>query len=230
VPNDRKASHDRSNGAPLSPLSLQKTLQLISAGSKVSYSLKTASFMDWPDEPASEQQVVRLKNLGCVPTAHLTMTEAARLIRQYQKLLRQTGNSLKSPATDAPASHQAGINVSESARNIAHRLHETAANAKHAMAVAPEAANVRADLVSSTAARVEFWLDTCREIREMQIASVQVYELHHDYGHRLFAPTREQVQEILDALDVAIPSWDKENPELFYKTLELNFPNLVRKP
>jgi hypothetical protein len=160
------------------------------------------------------------------------MTEAARLIRQYQKNLRQTGNppNLISPACHAPAIVAGGVMPSDSARNTAHRLHETAANAKHAMAVAPGAANVRADLVAATAARVEFWLDTCREMREMQIATVQVYELHHDYGHRLFAPTREQVQEILDALDVAIPFWDKANPELFYKTLELNFPNLVRKP
>jgi hypothetical protein len=188
--------------------------------------------MDWPDEPASEQQVVRLKSLGCVPTAHLTMTEAARLIRQYQKNLRQTGNipGLKPSASHPPADSVGSVTLSESARNVAHRLHETAANAKHAMAVAAGAANVRADLVSATAARVEFWLDTCRDVREMQIATVQVYELHHDYGHRLFAPTREQVQEILDALDAAIPLWDKEHPDLFYKTLELNFPSLVRKP
>ena len=63
----------------------------------------------------------------------------------------------------------------------------------------------------------------------MQLASVQVYELHHDFGHRLFAPSREQAQEILDALDAAMPTWDKDHAELFYKTLELNFPNLVRK-
>jgi len=210
----------------------KRTLQLLLAGSKVSHNLKTASLMDWPDEPASEQQVVRLKSLGCVPTAHLTMTEAARLIRQYQKSLRQTGSipSLKPSASNAPANPAVSATLSESARNMAHRLHETAANAKHAMAVAPGAANVRADVVAAIAARVEFWLDTCREVREMQIATVQVYELHHDYGHRLFAPTREQVQEVLDALDVGIPLWDKEHPDLFYKTLELNFPNLVRKP
>jgi hypothetical protein len=191
--------------------------------------------MDWPDEPASEQQVMHLKNLGFVPTAHLTMTEAARLIRQYQRNLRRGGNvsnlkPLAPPGSDSTETQLGAGGVSESARNVAHRLHETAANAKRAMAVAPQAANVRADLVSANATRLEFWLDTCRDIREMQIGSVQVYEFHHDYGHRLFAPTREQVQEILDALDTAIPSWDKEHPELFYKTLELNFPNLVRKP
>jgi len=188
--------------------------------------------MDWPDDAASEQQVVRLRNLGYVATAHLTMTEAARLIRQYEKNLRQTGNVpvLNPPGSPPPENHLGGGRVSESARNTAHRLHETTATAKHAMAIGPEGANVRADLVSATAARIEFWLDTCRDIREMQIASVQVCELHQDYGRRLFAPTRQQVEEILNALDAGIPSWDKEHPELFYKTLELNFPNLVRKP
>jgi hypothetical protein len=188
--------------------------------------------MDWPDEPASEQQVMHLKNLGCVPTANLTMTEAARLIRQYQKNLRHGGNPAvsKSLIPSSSGSIQVQPDLSESARNVAHRLHETAATAKRAMTAAPQAPNVRADLISANTTRLEFWLDTCRDMREMQIASVQVYEFHHDYGHRLFAPTREQVQEILDALDTAMPTWDKEHPELFYKTLELNFPNLVRKP
>jgi hypothetical protein len=37
------------------------------------------------------------------------------------------------------------------------------------------------------------------------------------------------VQHILDALDSAAPFWDKEHPELFYQTLQLNFPELVRR-
>ena len=39
----------------------------------------------------------------------------------------------------------------------------------------------------------------------------------------------EQVQEVLDALDSALPVWDREHPELFYQTLELNFPQLVKR-
>jgi hypothetical protein len=37
-----------------------------------------------------------------------------------------------------------------------------------------------------------------------------------------------QVQHILDALDAALPNWEREHPDLFYKTLELNFPELLR--
>lgn len=187
--------------------------------------------MDWPDEPASEQQVMRLRNLGYVPTAHLTMTEAAKLIRQYQKGYTPGHQFLPAAPRCFPDPAPVNIDsVSESAKNLAHRLHETADKAKHAIALSPQASNVRADLVVAQAARLEFWLDTCRGINQMQVASVQVYELHHDYGHRLFAPMREQVQEILDALDAAMPAWEKEHPELFYQTLELNFPALVRKP
>jgi hypothetical protein len=48
-------------------------------------------------------------------------------------------------------------------------------------------------------------------------------------GCRFFAPNYEQVQEVLDALDNAMPLWDHDNPELFYQTLELNFPHLARR-
>jgi hypothetical protein len=37
------------------------------------------------------------------------------------------------------------------------------------------------------------------------------------------------VKAVLDALDGAMPLWDKEHPELFYQTLEINFPELVRR-
>lgn len=191
--------------------------------------------MDWPDEPASEQQVMHLRNLGVAATQHLTMTAAARLIRQYQRNLRHaipasSSHPIAGPASALHCEAKMEGGVSESARNMAQRLHEASANAKHAIAVSPQAPNARADFATASVTRLEFWLDTCRDLREMQVASVQVYELHHDYGHRLFAPTREQTQEILDALDAAMPLWDKEHPELFYETLELNFPNLVRKP
>jgi hypothetical protein len=94
--------------------------------------------------------------------------------------------------------------------------------------MAPVATCAPADLAAARVRRVDFWLDTCRDMREMVVGNVQVYQLHHDYGHRLFAPTREQAEEILDALDTALPAWDKEHPELFYKTLELNYPDLIR--
>ena len=63
----------------------------------------------------------------------------------------------------------------------------------------------------------------------MRIGSMQVFELYQMQGCRFFPPNHEQVQELLDALDAAMQLWDRDNPELFYQTLELNFPHLVRR-
>ncbi len=76
--------------------------------------------------------------------------------------------------------------------------------------------------------RQDFWADTCREIMAMRFASPAVLDLHRQHGCRFVAPSLAQVQQILDALDAAMPFWDRDHPELFYKTLELNFPDLVR--
>jgi hypothetical protein len=77
--------------------------------------------------------------------------------------------------------------------------------------------------------RHEFWTDTCREVVSMRIASKQVLELYKAYGCRFCTPSHEQVHEVLEALDSGMPHWEKEHPELFYQTLELNFPELVRQ-
>jgi hypothetical protein len=81
---------------------------------------------------------------------------------------------------------------------------------------------------SDPAERREFWLDTCREITEMHHASARVLELYRHHGCRFCAPTQSEVQEVLEALDTAMTNWEREHPELFYQTLELNFPLLVR--
>lgn len=74
--------------------------------------------------------------------------------------------------------------------------------------------------------RQEFWLDTCRGPGKMQSASTVALDLYMKHGCQFAAPTHEQVQEVLEALDSALPRWEKEHPELFYQTLELNFPEL----
>ena len=178
--------------------------------------------MDWPDEPASEQQVMHLKNLGVSATPNLTMTAAARLIRQ----LRQAGPAASSRPLISASSWRASGQANEgdhalSPRNAGQTTNRTGA-------ATPQISNAAAEPAATMASRVEFWLDTCRDIREMQVASVKVYEFHHSYGYRWLAPTSEQAQEILDALDAAIPSWENDHPELFYKTLELNYPTLIR--
>jgi hypothetical protein len=76
--------------------------------------------------------------------------------------------------------------------------------------------------------RQQFWMDTCREVKEMRAASTPVLDLHRQYGCRFFAPSFGPVQQILDALDSAMPFWDRDHRELFYQTLELNFPELLR--
>ena len=78
------------------------------------------------------------------------------------------------------------------------------------------------------AVRVEFWADTCREVTDMRVGTKEVIELYRTYGCRFCAPTHGQVQNVLEALDAAMPQWEKEHRELFYQTLELNYPELVR--
>ena len=76
--------------------------------------------------------------------------------------------------------------------------------------------------------RQEFWLSTCRGTTRIQSASGQMLELYRQHGCLFCEPTPKQVQDILDALDLAMPRWEKEHPELFYQALKLNFPELVR--
>ena len=94
--------------------------------------------------------------------------------------------------------------------------------------LASESGMTGVDRAHTESARLEFWEDTCREVTEMHIASKQVIDLYRDYGCRFCAPSHSQVQNVLDALDSAAPQWEKQHPELFYQTLELNFPELVR--
>ena len=77
--------------------------------------------------------------------------------------------------------------------------------------------------------REDFWADTCRETTQMQHPSQEVLELYRKYGCRFCTPARHQVHYILDALDSAADGWDKQHPELFYQTLELNYPELVKR-
>jgi len=76
--------------------------------------------------------------------------------------------------------------------------------------------------------RQQFWVDTCREITQMHATSKQAIDFYRRFGCRFCEPTREQVDDVLSALDAAMPQWDTLHPELFYQTLELNFPELVR--
>jgi hypothetical protein len=58
--------------------------------------------------------------------------------------------------------------------------------------------------------------------------SAHALALHRSYGCRFSSPSLQQVQGILNALDAALPSWERDHPELFFQTLELNFSELLR--
>ncbi len=82
--------------------------------------------------------------------------------------------------------------------------------------------------VAAAPGRVDFWIDTCRETTLMRIANKQVLDLYRKYGCCFYEPSHTQTEHVLKALDEALPQWDQLHPELFYQTLEMNFPELLR--
>ncbi len=78
--------------------------------------------------------------------------------------------------------------------------------------------------------RQKFWVDTCREAARAHKGSPRVLEFYQKYGCRFSVPSIQQVRDVLEALDAALPTWEQQHPELFYRTLELNFPELLRQP
>jgi len=200
--------------------------------------------MDWQEEPATQQQLLRLQEYGFVPTFNLTVTQAARLIRQYSKRpARSVAPAAASPTPPtAPASVARHVPaeppapppqtrsemLSQSAKMHAFRLHAAVEAAEEVLAETPDRPGARADVQAALGARQRFWLDTCREGRDLQAASAEALEFHQQLGARYFTPTWEEVAEVLEALDRAMAEWDKDHPELFYETLKLNFPSLLR--
>jgi hypothetical protein len=210
--------------------------------------------MDWQEEPATNQQLLRLKSYGFVPTCALTITQAARLIRQFSK--HPSGASAQPevpPAfSPAPASHPVAQTYEmhapdgrseaplfhahsvltgaseETASSHAHRLHLAVKAAQQTVARNPDRLGVRADLRSAILARQQFWLDTCHDHKDPHAISQHALEFHRHYGAAFFPPTFEEVQEVLEALDAAMPEWDQHHPELFYEALKLNFPSLLK--
>ncbi|HWQ90411.1 MAG TPA: hypothetical protein VN673_01980 [Clostridia bacterium] len=155
--------------------------------------------MNRVDEPATAKQMEYLREHGYEPDHPLTKTEALDLIRVYG------GQRDSGPARVQP----------EAAR--------TAFDYRKAF---EEAAGPQREAAQKQ--RLEFWIDTCREPTQSQLGSAEVRELYRTRGCLFCAPTRMQTQEVLQALDLALSYWDRDHPELFYETLKLNFPELVR--
>jgi hypothetical protein len=176
--------------------------------------------MNWTDGPATWKQLRYLSHHGFKPDHALTKMEASELIRKF-------GGDPESFVTTATES----VPTKNVLQVTAHQLRSAVETAKQALAVPGASASdkLHHELALAIGRRQEFWIDTCREARKTFMAVLQANELYAKHGCRFVAPLPKHVQHILDALDSAAPFWDKEHPELFYQTLQLNFPELVRR-
>jgi hypothetical protein len=176
--------------------------------------------MEWQEEPATWKQLRFLKQHGYRPDRHLTKTAATELI---QNMGGEVAVTQQPPVVEAVI-HQLpkqdayllGQQVQLAARVVSEARRENIAI-------------TRQDLAIAISKRQMFWIDTCRDPTRMQAACGQVLDLYRKYGCRFEAPSHKQVQEVLSALDSAVSAWDRDHPELFYQTLELNYPETVTR-
>ena len=171
--------------------------------------------MNWADEPATWKQLKFLRGVGYKPERPLTKTEAAALIRDFG-----------GPAEPAPISQ-----ASDSTKQQARHLRAAVEDARRKVAEAEKGGieKFQHELAAAITQRQKFWVDTCSDAGTMLIGSMQAQDLYQKHGCRFAAPMHQDVQYILDALDSAAPNWDTDHPELFYQTLEINFPQLLRR-
>ena len=173
--------------------------------------------MNWKDEPATEDQLGHLRQFGYEPDHPLTKGEAVRIILDFEEHPELRG---------LPS----GRDSTEQATSSAYRLHLAVEQTKRAAAEAQGSPtqSVGHPMGLAMARRQEFWADTCSDSDKMHLVAAQGLALHKRLGCRFMVPSAEQIQAILDSLDRNLPSWDRDHPELFYQTLELNFPELLR--
>ena len=173
--------------------------------------------MEWADEPATWRQIKSLKELGHTLDHRLTKTEAADLIRSLG------GRVPAEPAfvsESVPKPRQMG----------AQPLRAKVEAAQRAIAEAGQrTSKLDHELSCAICERQDFWIEACGGSGQAVAGSAQVHELYQKHGCRFEAPSRKDVQFILDALDGALPTWDRDHPELFFQTLELNFPALLHQ-
>ncbi len=174
--------------------------------------------MNWTEGPATWKQLRYLDQHGYKPDHPLSRTEASDLIRKF-------GGDPDSFATlTATTLHE------EKRGDSPHDFHLAVEMAACTLKEAEESKkpHCRNALDLALTRRQEFWADTCCDVTEMHLRTRPVIDLYHKYGCLLYLPSRRQVQEILDALDSAMPLWDRDHPELFFETMSLNFPELLR--
>ena len=174
--------------------------------------------MNWTEQPATWKQLRYLKRVGYKHDHALTKTEASELIAKFG------GPAERLASVAEPPSHQ-------TSKHEAYQLRLSVEEAKQRVVEAEAFGRVNAelDLALAVSKRQRFWVDTCCNPTQMQGASGQVVDFYRKFGCRFDTPATKAVQVILDALDSAMPSWDREHPALFYQTLELNFSHLLRR-
>jgi len=168
--------------------------------------------MDFLDEPATWKQLRVLSRCGYQPDHRLTKHEASRLISGFRGEPESKDREVEKAITPSANAYQFRLCVENELEAV----------------VGAGKDGPPSDLGSAKIQRQEFWLSTCRGTTTIQSASKQMLELYRKHGCLFCEPTHKQVQDILDALDSAMPLWDKDHPELFYQALQLNFPELVR--
>lgn len=179
--------------------------------------------MNWKDAPATECQLNHLRQLGCNPKPGLTKGEAIHLINRLE-------SGFKPVAVSDP---DAWVEQATRAKpkSEPHELRWEVERARRATveALPAETKECEERLKRAVAERQDFWSDVFRGVCRIPGLSETVHSLYVHHGCQFLVPTRSQVQEILDALDSAMPYWDKDHQELFFKTLELNFPEVRRR-
>lgn len=178
--------------------------------------------MNWKDAPATECQLTHLRQLGYDAKAGLTKGEAIRLINRLESGLK--------PVTVTEPSAWLEQAIRENPKS-AHQLRRDVEEARGKVqeALAHETCECEERLKQAIAARQDFWTDVFRGVSSGRGSSERVHSLYMQHGCRYVVPSRHQIQEILDALDGAMPYWDLDHEELFFKTLELNFPEVRRR-
>ena len=179
--------------------------------------------MDWENEPATWKQLRFLKQHGYKPDRRLTKTAAADLVQQLGGDIAISQPTAEPPVPPPAVVHQF--------RQDAYLLHTEVEQAGKAAAEARREnfQSAQQELAIAISKRQVFWIDTCRDPTRMQAACGQVLDFYRKYGCQFEAPSHKQAQEVLSALDSAVPFWDRDHPALFYQTLELNYPELTKR-
>jgi len=174
--------------------------------------------MNWTEGPATWKQLRFLKQAGYTPDHTLTKTEASDLIRN----LGGNPESFLPPPSHDETGERNGFSPQQLREPLENARREITQPRSGPMDESKHAFD------SAVTQRENFWIDTCRECLQMRVGSKHVLELYRKHGCLFHPPSREQVGEILRALDSAMATWDRDHPELFYETLALNFPGLLR--